>query len=156
MCAERRLRSACASAMSDQTIIVHKSAFLTIQNMPSDDSECSDWSESSHMSEGAVSDVAAHLINSFVAKFQTTFHTTFVVCFFVVVVFFLTNYRFERNLYAGLKLKDWMSNSVDPDETAHYETSHLYLCYLQKTIIIACGSERVDTLTSPTKHATRR
>ena len=37
-----------------------------------------------------------------------------------------------------------MSNSVDPDETAHYEPSHLDLCcLLQKPIIIACGSERV-------------
>ena len=33
-----------------------------------------------------------------------------------------------------------MSNSVDPDETAH---SHLDLCCLQKPIFIACGSERV-------------
>ena len=36
-----------------------------------------------------------------------------------------------------------MSNSIDPDETAHYEQSHLDLCCLQKFIIIACGSERV-------------
>ena len=36
-----------------------------------------------------------------------------------------------------------MSNSIDPDETAHYEPSHLDLCCLQKSIIIACGSERV-------------
>ena len=35
-----------------------------------------------------------------------------------------------------------MSNNVDPDEMAHYEPSHLDLCYLQKPIIIACGSER--------------
>ena len=72
--------------------------------------------------------------NSFDAKFQTTF----VVCF----LFFLTNYRFERSLYVNLK--DRMSNSVDPDETAHYEPSHLDLCYLQKTIIMTCGSERVN------------
>ena len=32
-----------------------------------------------------------------------------------------------------------MSNSVDPDETAHYEPSHLDLCCLQKPIIIAFG-----------------
>ena len=32
-----------------------------------------------------------------------------------------------------------MSNSVDPDETAHYEPSHLDLCCLQKPGIIACG-----------------
>ena len=37
-----------------------------------------------------------------------------------------------------------MSDSVDPDETAHYEPSHLDLCCLQKPIIIACGSERVN------------
>ena len=36
-----------------------------------------------------------------------------------------------------------MSNSVDPDETAHYEPSHLDLSCLQTPIIIACGSERV-------------
>ena len=30
-----------------------------------------------------------------------------------------------------------MSNSVDPDETAHYEPSHLDLCCLQKPFIIA-------------------
>ena len=36
-----------------------------------------------------------------------------------------------------------MSNSIDPDETAHYEPSHLDLCCLHKPIIIACGSERV-------------
>ena len=37
-----------------------------------------------------------------------------------------------------------MSNSVDPDETAHYEPSHLDLCCLQKPIIIARDSERVN------------
>ena len=36
-----------------------------------------------------------------------------------------------------------MSNSVDPDETAHYETSHLDLLCLQTPIIIPCGSETV-------------
>ena len=36
-----------------------------------------------------------------------------------------------------------MSNSVDPDETAHYEPSHLDLRCLQKPVIISCGSERV-------------
>ena len=35
-----------------------------------------------------------------------------------------------------------MSNSVDPDETAHYEPSHLDLCCLKTSIIIARGSER--------------
>ena len=37
-----------------------------------------------------------------------------------------------------------MSNSKDPDETAHYEPSHLDLCCLQKPIIKAYGSERVN------------
>ena len=41
--------------------------------------------------------------------------------------FILTNYRVERRLC--VKWKEWMSNSIDPDETA---------------IIIACGSERVN------------
>ena len=50
--------------------------------------------------------------NSFGAKFLTTF----VVCFFILI-----NYRLERRLY--IKLKDWMSNSVDPDETAHWAVS---------------------------------
>ena len=36
-----------------------------------------------------------------------------------------------------------MSNSVDPDETAHYESSHLDLCCLQKPILISCGSEKL-------------
>ena len=39
-----------------------------------------------------------------------------------------------------------MSNSVDPDETAHYEPSNLDLRCLQKPIIIACGSERVNVI----------
>ena len=37
-----------------------------------------------------------------------------------------------------------MSNSIDPDETAHYESSLLDLHCLQKPIIIAYGSERVN------------
>ena len=37
-----------------------------------------------------------------------------------------------------------MSNSVDPDEMAHYEPSHLDLPCLQKPIITACGNERVQ------------
>ena len=36
-----------------------------------------------------------------------------------------------------------MSKSIDPDETAHFEPSHLDLCCLEKPVIIACGSERV-------------
>ena len=39
-----------------------------------------------------------------------------------------------------------MSNSVDPDETAHYEPSHLDLsCLLQKPTFIACGSEKIKS-----------
>ena len=56
----------------------------------------------------------------------------------------LIHYRLERSLY--VKFKDWMSNSVDPDETAHYAPSHLVLCCLQKTVIIACDSERIKLL----------
>ena len=37
-----------------------------------------------------------------------------------------------------------MSDSIDPDEMAHNEPSHLDLCCLQRPIIIACGSERVN------------
>ena len=71
-------------------------------------------------------------INSFGAKFQTTF----VVCVFFFF-FFLINYRLERSLY--VKLKNWNSNSADPDETAHisYEST-----LFAKTYIIY-GSERV-------------
>ena len=36
-----------------------------------------------------------------------------------------------------------MSNCIDPDETAHYEPSHLDLHSLQKPTIITYGSERV-------------
>ena len=36
-----------------------------------------------------------------------------------------------------------MSNSVDPDQTAHYEPSHLDLRCLQKPFIITCDSGRV-------------
>ena len=37
-----------------------------------------------------------------------------------------------------------MSNSLDPDDTVHYEPSYLDLCCLQKPIIIACGKRRVN------------
>ena len=39
-----------------------------------------------------------------------------------------------------------MSNSVDPDETAHDEPSHLDLRCLQKTIFFAHGGERVNAV----------
>ena len=71
--------------------------------------------------------------NSFSAKFQTTF------------VFILTNYRLERRLH--VKLKDWMSNSVDPDETAHWAVSSGSML-LQKIIIIANGSEELISCSS--------
>ena len=40
-----------------------------------------------------------------------------------------------------------MSNSVDPDETAHHEPSHPDLCCLQKPIIIALAVKELDTWT---------
>ena len=36
-----------------------------------------------------------------------------------------------------------MPNSVDLDETARSEPSHLDLCCMQKPVIIACGSELI-------------
>ena len=44
-----------------------------------------------------------------------------------------------------------MSNSVDPDETAHNEPSHLDLHCLQKPITMACGNERVERSTFKNK-----
>ena len=44
-----------------------------------------------------------------------------------------------------------MSNSVGPDEMGHYEPSHLDLRFLQKPIMIAYGSERVEELILPGK-----
>ena len=58
---------------------------------------------------------------------------TFDVCFA-----FFNKLLIWKKLY--VKLKDGMSNSIDPDETGHYEPSHLDLCCLQKPNI-ACGSE---------------
>ena len=69
-------------------------------------------------------------VNSFGAKFQTTF----VVC----VCVYLTKYRLERSLY--VKFKDWMPKSVDPDERVSSGS-----VLLQKLIIIAYGSKRVIT-----------
>ena len=51
-------------------------------------------------------------LNSSHAKVQRPF----VVCFLI-----LTNHCLERRLY--VKLNDWMSNSVDPDEMAHWAIS---------------------------------
>ena len=50
---------------------------------------------------------------------------------------------FVNKLLIG-RLNDWMSNSEDSDETSHDEPSHLDLRRLQKLIIIAYGSERVN------------
>ena len=69
-------------------------------------------------------------INSFGAKFQTTF----VICFLI-----LTNYRLERRLYVK---KDWMSNNLDPDETAHWAVSSGSMLFA-KAIIIVCGMKEL-------------
>ena len=61
--------------------------------------------------------------------------------FFFFFFFIFTNYRLERSLY--VKLKDRMSNSVDPDETAHNEPSHLELRCLQTPISIACAAKKI-------------
>ena len=47
-----------------------------------------------------------------------------------------------------------MSHSIDTDETANSELSHLYLRCLQTPIIIACGSERVNGKLSNAKFIT--
>ena len=54
------------------------------------------------------------------------------------------NYGLERSLY--VKLKDRMSHSVDPDETAHYEPSHLDLCCLQKLILLPMAVKELKSL----------
>ena len=68
-------------------------------------------------------------INSFGAKFQTTF----VVCFSS-----LTNYRLKRSLY--VKLKDGMSNSVDSDETAHMSRL-IWIHTVCKSLLLSPDSE---------------
>ena len=45
-----------------------------------------------------------------------------------------------------------MSNSIDPDETAHYEPSHLDLRCLQMPIFTACSSEGVNIIYIATKY----
>ena len=66
-------------------------------------------------------------LNSFGARFQTTFF----VCFYLI------NNRSERSFY--VELKHWTSNCVNADK----KPSRLDLCCFQKLIIIACASERV-------------
>ena len=75
----------------------------------------------------------AMFVNSFGAKFQTTF----VVCFF----FYFKKLSFGKTFICKVK----MSNSVDPDEMAHWAVSSGSML-LQKPIIIACGSERVNCI----------
>ena len=41
------------------------------------------------------------------------------------------------------KINNRMANSVDPDETAHYEPSHLGLHCLQRYLYWSCRDERV-------------
>ena len=59
----------------------------------------------------------------------------------IVVCFsFLTNYCLKRSLY--VKLKDGMSNSVDPDETAH--TSRLIWIYtVCKSLLLSTVAVKV-------------
>ena len=40
-----------------------------------------------------------------------------------------------------------MSNSIDPDEAAHYEPSHLDLCCLQKPILSPMAVKKLKPLT---------
>ena len=83
------------------------------------------------------------LVNSFCAKFQTIN----VVCFLFFVVFFNKLLIGRKFICKVVKLKDWLSNSIDD-----YEPSHLDLRCLQKHIIIACGSERVKQVLLMSTH----
>ena len=67
------------------------------------------------------------------------FQTTLVVCYFC-----FNKLSISKTFIS--KVDHWMSNIVDPDEMAHYEPSHLDLRCLQKPIVIAYGSERVNPL----------
>ena len=42
------------------------------------------------------------------------------------------------------KIKNKMANSVDPDETAHYEPSHLDLHYLQRYLCWSVGMKGLN------------
>ena len=70
-----------------------------------------------------------HHLKSFGAKFQTTF----VVCFLVVVFFFLTNFHLERKKFI-CKVERLNVKQRRSSKTAHNEPSHLDLCCLQKPI----------------------
>ena len=59
---------------------------------------------------------------------------------------FLTNYYLKRSLYVNLKRLNVKQRRSRWDGS--YEPSHLVLCCLQKLIIIACGSERVNLVAS--------
>ena len=76
--------------------------------------------------------------NSFGAKFRL--RLSFLLYFFYFFFFFLLQTNLERSLY--VKLNNWISKSVDSDETSHDEPSHLDLRCLQKPIMIAYGHER--------------
>ena len=51
--------------------------------------------------------------------------------------FFFFFFFFDKLRSLYVKLNDRMSNSVDPDETAHYEPSHLDLRCLQKSLVLS-------------------
>ena len=68
-------------------------------------------------------------INSFSAKFQTTF----------VVFFFFNKLPLEKKLIRKVERLNVKQRRSRSDGS--YEPSHLDLCCLQKPIIIVCGSE---------------
>ena len=71
--------------------------------------------------------------------FTNTFSSLVSYVSFVLSLFVPHLYIFPQidgKKFISVKLRDWMSNSVDPDETAHYEPSHLDLRWLQKPIIL--------------------
>ena len=68
MCAQRRLRSACAAAQSDQSLRCPLKETLhpgTIQNAPREDSDqiALNLRWAHHISEGMFSNVSAHFVN---------------------------------------------------------------------------------------------
>ena len=52
---------------------------------------------------------------------------------------FLSHLHLDRSVFANKgvsqKIKNRMANSVDPDEMAHYEPSHLNLHCLQRCLV---------------------
>ena len=59
----------------------------------------------------------------------------------VVCIFYYNKLSFGKTLY--VKLKDWMSNSVDLEATAHWAVSSGYMLFA-KANIIAFGSETIN------------